>query len=256
MTDSAFVFENLGFGYRPGHWVLRGYRGRVKRGEVFSILGPNGRGKTTLLKLLLGALDPREGTIHREGEAAFVPQLFKCSFSYTVFDMVLMGRANHVRLFSTPGPKDEQAALSALERLGIADLADRPFDELSGGQRQLVIFARALSTQADTLVLDEPTAALDMKNQGAILRWIKELSREDGLSVIFTTHQPHHAHLVADTSMLMLGESDFHCGPTDEVMTEETLSALYGVEMKRLRVEDNDSRIETFLPVYPGVSRA
>jgi len=255
MTDSAFVFENLGFGYRPGQWVLRGYGGRVKRGEVFSILGPNGRGKTTLLKLLLGALDPREGTIRRKGETAFVPQLFKCSFSYTVLDMVLMGRAGRIRWFSTPGLKDEESALAALERIGIAHLAARPFDELSGGQRQLVIFARALATKADTLVLDEPVAALDMKNQGAILRWISQLSREDGLTVIFTTHNPQHAHMVSDTSMLMLGESDFICGPADDVMSEEALHALYGVRMKRFRVECEGLDMETFSPVYSWLGR-
>ncbi|MDD2337667.1 MAG: ABC transporter ATP-binding protein [Geobacteraceae bacterium] len=256
MTDTAFMFDNLGFGYRSGQWVLRGYRGKVKRGEVFAILGPNGRGKTTLLKLLIGALNPQEGTLRKETQLAFVPQLFQCSFPYTVFDMVLMGRANRVRWFSTPGAKDEQSTLNALERLDLLDLAERPFDELSGGQRQLVIFARALASGADTLILDEPTAALDMKNQGVILRWIRQLSREDGLTVIFTTHNPQHAHLVADTSMLMLGEHDFLCGSTDEVMTEEALHALYGVEMKRLRFEYGGMGMETFLPMYPGLCQA
>jgi iron complex transport system ATP-binding protein len=256
MTDTAFTFDNLGFGYRPGQWVLRGYGGNVRRGEVFAILGPNGRGKTTLLKLLIGALRPREGSLRNGGSIAFVPQLFQCRFPYTVFDMVLMGRAGHVRWFSTPGARDEQTVYAALERLRIVELADRPFDELSGGQRQLVIFARALASGADILVLDEPTAALDMKNQGAILHWITQLSAEEGLTVVFTTHHPQHAHLVADTTMLMLGEDDFVCGPTDQVMTEDALHALYGVQMKWFQVECEGRTMRSFYPVYAWIGRA
>jgi iron complex transport system ATP-binding protein len=244
------TFEDLGFAYRPGEWVLQGYSGWLERGKTFAILGPNGCGKTTLLKLLIRALHPQEGTVHHNGRFAFVPQLFQVSFPYTVLDMVLMGRARRVRFFSTPSAEDEQVAMGALQRLDLADLAERPFDELSGGERQLVIFARALATDADILVLDEPTAALDLKNQDVILEWIVRLSREEGLTVAFTTHHPHHAHAVADTTMLMLGEREFLCGPTDEVITEKHLYALYGVDMKHLRFEHKGRTIETFVPVY------
>ena len=130
MTELALSFEKLGFAYRPGQWVLRGYSGAVERGKIFAILGPNGSGKTTLLKLLIGALAPGEGTIHTLGRIAFVPQLFQVSFPYTVLDMVLMGRARRVGFFSTPSTEDEKAALQALKRLELADLAERSFDEL------------------------------------------------------------------------------------------------------------------------------
>jgi iron complex transport system ATP-binding protein len=166
--------------------VLSGYTGAVERGSTFAILGPNGSGKTTFLKLLIGALASGEGAIRATGQIAFVPQLFQVSFPYRVLDMVLMGRARRVGFFSTPSAQDEVAALQALGRLQLADLAERPFDELSGGQRQLVIFARALATEADILVLD-------LKNQGVILEWIERLSRQEGLTVVFTTHHPHHA---------------------------------------------------------------
>jgi iron complex transport system ATP-binding protein len=250
VTEKAITFEDLGFAYNQPQWVLRGYHAYIERGKVFAILGPNGCGKTTLLKLLVGALHPQEGKIYHQDHFAFVPQLFQVSFSYTVLDMVLMGRVGKIKLFSTPSAKDEEAALDALSRLKLDHLEGRPFDELSGGQRQLVIFARALATEANILVLDEPTSSLDLKNQGVILEWIMRLSHEENLTVIFTTHHPHHAYAVADTTMLMLGEHEFLCGPTRDVMTEERLQALYGVDMKRLQFEHKGRVIETFVPVY------
>ena len=250
MTEKALSFDDLGFAYNTGDWVLRSYSGIVTRGETFSILGPNGCGKTTLLRLLIGALHPQEGSVTHDGRFAFVPQLFQVTFSYTVLDMVLMGRARKVGLFSTPSSRDEEAALGALGRLDLADLAERPFDELSGGQRQLVIFARALATEADILILDEPTSSLDLRNQGIILEWIERLSKKEGLTVVFTTHHPHHAYAVSDTTMLMLGENHYLCGPTHEVMTEAHLHDLYGVELKRLAFEHKGRTMETFVPVY------
>ena len=145
----AVSFEDLGYFYRPGQWVLRHCSAAVAPGKILALLGPNGRGKTTLLHILIGALKPREGRLAINGRIAFVPQLFQMSFDYSVLDMVLMGRAKNIGLFSQPGRKDEAAALAALDRFGIADLANRPFHELSGGQRQLVIFARALVAQAE-----------------------------------------------------------------------------------------------------------
>jgi iron complex transport system ATP-binding protein len=250
------IFEDLGFAYNPGQWVIRGYRGEVESGKVFAILGPNGCGKTTLLKLLIGALHPQEGTIRHKDRFAFVPQLFQVSFSYAVLDMVLMGRARKIGLFSAPSSADEEAALNALRRLKLDHLAERPFDELSGGERQLIIFARALATEAEILILDEPSSSLDLKNQGVILEWITRLSREEGLTVVFTTHHPHHALAVADTTLLMLGEREFLCGPTGDVMTEEHLQALYGVDLKHLQFEHKGQIRQTFVPVYGVISPA
>jgi len=253
MNENAIAFEGLGFSYQPGQTVLQGYRGELERGKVLAVLGPNGCGKTTLLKLLIGALTPREGSLRVKGRVAFVPQLFQVSFPYSVLDMVLMGRAHRVGLFSSPSAKDEKAALEALDKLGLAGLAGRPFEELSGGQRQLVIFARALATEAGILVLDEPTSALDLRNQGIMLEWIRRLSRAEGLSVVITTHHPHHAHAVADTTMLMMGSQESLCGPTDEVVTEENLLRLYGVVLKRVQCEVAGTSFDTFVPVYPGL---
>lgn len=250
MSEQVISFENVGFAYSSNQWVLRGYSGGVERGKVLAILGPNGCGKTTLLKLLIGDTPPGEGTIQKRGQIAFVPQLFQVSFPYTVLDMVLMGRASHMGLFSIPSVKDKEVALLALERLKVADLADRPFDELSGGQRQLVIFARAIATEADILILDEPTSALDLKRQECILNWIEQLSQQEGLTVIFTTHYPHHAYAVADSVLLMLDKNDFCYGPTPEVMTERRLYELYGVHLKHLCFEHQGQVVKTFVPVY------
>jgi len=220
------------------------------------LLGPNGSGKTTLLKILLGALKPTTGSINVEGRTAFVPQLFQVTFDYSVLDMVLMGRARQVGLFSQPTAADEEAAMASLERFGIADFAGHPFHELSGGERQLVIFARALVSEAEILILDEPTSALDLRNQIKVLDWITRLSHEDGLTVIFTTHHPHHALAVADRALLMLGGAKFAQGPAHEVLNEDNLHQLYGVDLKLLSFEHKGLSHETLVPVLPYASRA
>ena len=250
MIETAIVFENLGYGYRPNQWVLRRCTGQVRRGSIFALLGPNGRGKTTLLKLMLGLLHPSEGRVAVRGSAAFVPQIFQVSFDYSVLDMVLMGRARQISLFSQPSAKDEAAARASLDRFGIADLAGRGFHELSGGQRQLVIFARALVAEADVLILDEPTSALDLKNQALILGWMTQLARQEKLTVVFTTHHPHHALAVANDALLMLGQTQFIHGSASTVLTEANLQALYGVEMRKLSFQHIGRTIETVVPVF------
>ncbi len=249
-SETVVSFTGLGHSYRPGVFVFKDYSASIAKGSVFALLGPNGRGKTTLLKILLGALKPTQGTVKVEGQFAFVPQLFRVSFDYSSLDMVLMGRAKKVGLFSQPSVQDEDAALAALERFGMADYAHRPFHEMSGGQRQLVIFARALVAEAQVLILDEPTSALDLKNQALVLGWIDALSRRDGLTIVMTTHHPHHALAVADDALLMLGVDDFAVGPAKSVLTEENLGKLYGVPIKRVAFEHEGRTIETLTPVH------
>jgi iron complex transport system ATP-binding protein len=250
LTEIVASFSGLGHSYRPGTWVFRNYSAEVEKGHVFALLGPNGRGKTTLLKLLLSALKPTQGSLRVKGHVAFVPQLFQVSFDYSVLEMVLMGRAKKIGLFSQPNTKDEEAALAAIDRFGMSDYANRPFFELSGGQRQLVIFARALVTEADVLILDEPTSALDLKNQKLVLDWIKTLSRKDGLTIIMTTHHPHHALAVADDALLMMGEAGYLTGPAAELLTEGVLAELYSLPMKRVSVEYDGLLSETIVPIF------
>jgi len=250
MSESIVSVKDLGYSYRPGTWVFRDYSAEIAKGHVFALLGPNGRGKTTFLKILLGALKPTRGSVDVRAPIAFVPQLFQVSFDYTALEMVLMGRAKKIGLFSQPGEKDAAAALAALDRFGMADYAQRPFSELSGGQRQLIIFARALVAEADVLILDEPTSALDLKNQMLVLDWISRLSKRDGLTIIMTTHHPHHALAVADEALLMQGETDYLVGPAKDVLEEKALTSLYGVAMRRVSLEHQGRMVETLTPVF------
>ncbi len=255
MSETVIAISDLGHAYRPGTWVFRNYSASVIKGHVFALLGPNGRGKTTLLKLLLGALKPTEGNLSVKGHFAFVPQLFQVSFDYSCLDMVLMGRAKKIGLFSQPTQEDEEAALEGLDRFGMSDYANPPFHELSGGQRQLVIFARAMVAEADVLILDEPTSALDLRNQALILDWIGKLSCNNGLTIVMTTHHPHHALAVADEALLMMGQAAPILGPPTDILTEENLMALYGVPMKRVAFEHEGRQIETLAHVLQAAER-
>jgi iron complex transport system ATP-binding protein len=250
MNKAALSFTGLGHAYSARRWVFRNYAARLDRGRILALLGPNGRGKTTLLRLLVGAMKPTEGALRVNGRTAFVPQLFHAAFDYSVVEMVLMGRAQHVGLLAQPSRKDEQAAFAALDRFGLADLARRPFHQLSGGQRQLAIIARALVSEADILILDEPASALDLKNQALILDWMRRLARDEKLTLIFTTHHPHHALEAADDALLMMGEEKFAHGSVNEALSEENLAALYGVPMKRLAFQDEGRWRETIVPVW------
>ncbi len=162
--------------------------------------------------------------------------------------MVLMGRARHIGLFAQPGRTDVAAALAALQRVGMARKAYQPFNQLSGGERQMVVIGRALVSEAQVLILDEPSSTLDLRNQFLILSWLRQLSKREGLTVIFTTHHPHHALAIADVALLMLGGDRFELGTAAEVLTESRLSALYGVPLKRLTFVHDGQSFETVVP--------
>ena len=236
----------VSFAYRPGWPVVRSLTLAVRRGRVLALLGPNGTGKTTALRLLTGALRPSTGTVTRPARAGVVPQLTQLVFAYTALDVVLTGRARHVGLFATPSARDEAVAAAALRRVGVGALADRPFDTLSGGERQLVLFARALASEAELLVLDEPTAALDLGHQRLVLRTIRQLVRELGLTAVLTTHQPEHAAAVADDVALLFRDGRVVAGPAQETMTADRLQALFGVAIRR--VPGGPGRPDAFVP--------
>lgn len=248
MTD-AITVDKLGHAYVADTWVFRSLDLRVPRGDVVAVLGRNASGKTTLLKILAGILTPREGSVRVTSTPAFVPQFFTLSFDYQVLDVVLMGRARQVALFAQPTWRDVAAAEAALERCGIADLSNRRVHELSGGQRQLVLFARALASEANVLVLDEPTSALDLGRQAQALEWIARLSRDQQLTVAFSTHHPHHALAVAHHTLLMGPRGTGIAGRTSDLLTEERLQQVYGVEVRRIRLEHHGKQVETLVPM-------
>ena len=250
-----------------GRGLSIGYRDRVvgraldvslAQNEVLALLGPNGSGKTTLLKTLLGILAPLAGEALIDGKPiaaysapararriAYVPQAHVPTFAFTVETVVLMGRTAHGNLFSAPSAADRLVATRALERLGIAALKERPYTMISGGERQLVLLARALAQEPQFIVLDEPTASLDFGNQGKVMREIRALAAA-GHGVLFTTHDPNHALRAADRAFLI---RDGHCvaeGSVRTVLTRAQLENLYGAPVEMLT--DGATGTTAFLP--------
>ncbi|WP_113626573.1 ABC transporter ATP-binding protein [Pectobacterium peruviense] len=229
--------EALVYGYQQGQGFFSPLNLRCREGEITAILGANGRGKTTLLNTLLGNLSPLSGIIQRDGHIGFVPQIFIPPFYYSVLDMVLMGRAARIRLFAMPSAHDIRVAQNALTLLGIASLAECDFSALSGGQRQLVLIARALASECQTLILDEPMAALDVQNQAQVLRLLQHLAKTQRLSILLTTHDPAHAVIVAEQALLLMDNQHYLYGCCNEVLTEDNLSRLYGIPVRQVCVE-------------------
>ncbi len=221
----------LGFAYPHRDWVFRGVDLQVHPGTATAVLGPNGKGKTTLVRCAAGLLNPSEGTVRRDGEVGFVPQARTGAFAYRVIDMVVMGRVRRVSLFGTPGRDDLQAGQRALERVGIDALQHRQFPTLSGGEQQLVLIARAVAAECPHLVLDEPSTGLDLHNQSRVLNLVRELA-DQGLAVLLTTHHPDHALHVADSVVLMVGPTEVRSGRAEDLLTDQALSALYGIPVR------------------------
>jgi iron complex transport system ATP-binding protein len=249
--------HDLTIGYTD-HTVGRGLDVSFRTGEVLALLGPNGGGKTTLLKTLLGLLKPKAGEV-RLGErslrdysirerariVAYVPQVHIGTFAFTVETVVLMGRTAHGNLVSRPSAHDREVAATTLERFGIARLSQRPYTMISGGERQLVLLARALAQEPQFIVLDEPTASLDFGNQGKVMREIRALA-ESGHGVLFTTHDPNHALRAADRAYLLREGTRIAEGPVATVLERTQLEALYGAPVERL--VDPKSGAVAFLP--------
>ncbi|AGF72308.1 ABC transporter ATP-binding protein [Corynebacterium halotolerans] len=235
--------DGLSFRYGRGRWIFRDLNLSLVPGEILAVLGPNARGKTTLLKTLSGLQEPVEGTV-TSTEVGYVPQSHAPAFGLSVLDMVVMGRARHIRAHRMPGKQDRATARSALERIGIADLADHNYHALSGGQRQMVLIARALASECSVLVLDEPASALDLRNQARVLTCLRALA-DEGMGIVMTTHHPDHALQIAERSLLFVGPEELAVGTTTGLLREETLSELYGlgIALSDLRVGENHRRV-------------
>lgn len=234
MADIVLQCHGIGHGYGE-RTVLRDVRLQLPRGALCALMGANGAGKSTLLKILAGQLTPGAGHVTRVGRTGFVPQEVHPALPISALEMVLLGRAGGISLLRAPGRADYAAARDALARVEAAHLADRAFLSLSGGERQLVVLARALAGKADVLLLDEPSAAMDWHNQALTLRLLAELA-SDGITVVFSTHAPQHALEFASHAALLFGDGEPLFGPPDTVMNEAALSRLYRVPVRRVRL--------------------
>jgi len=240
--------RGLSIGY-DSRTVAAGIDLAVARGEVLCLLGPNGAGKTTLFKTLLGLIPPLAGDVmigerllgsltraELAKSMAYVPQAQVMEFAYTVLDLVLMGRTAHLGPFSAPGRRDHERARAALADLGIADLADAEANRISGGQRQLCLVARALAQDAPLLVMDEPTASLDLGNRLLVLERVRALKAQN-YGVVFSTHDPDQARELATTVAVIAGGSLAAYGAPEDTVTGPILSAIYGVDVVVERTE-------------------
>ncbi len=231
--------------YRHPHalaGVLNSVSFDAEAGMLTAVLGPNGSGKTTLFKCISGLWAPQRGDVMYQGRSirgapcsaiarivAVVPQEHEPPFAYSVFEAVTMGRAPHLGMFSTPSQTDYCKAEQAIEQVGIERLKDRPYTRISGGERQLVLIARALAQESPVMLLDEPTSHLDFKNQVLVLTKVKEIVQQRSVTALMTIHDPNLAMLFSDRVVMINHGHVVSQGPPHEVITEENLSRVYEI---------------------------
>ncbi len=243
-TTPAIAAQDVSFAWGSTP-LFRGVTLRLAAGEMAAMIGPNGSGKTTLLRILSGALRPRSGRVMLEGRPvgaygarerarrlAVVPQESAMTFDFTVMETVLMGRTPHLGLFGVEGPEDLRAACDALDRTGMRAFAGRPLSHLSGGERQLVLIARALAQRPRVLLLDEPTTWLDIRHRQEIHALLTRLNREDGLTILTTSHDLNLAARWCRRIVLIDRGAVRADGPPSEVFDAEVLSRVYGTPLR------------------------
>ena len=251
--------ENLSFTYNRRDDVFNRVDFTLRKGDILTILGHNGSGKSTLLNCITNNLRPSKGHIFISGKninslskreisqkIGFVPQLHNVTFPYLVRDFVIMGRAPYINMFQNPSRHDYAIAEEAMLKLNILELSSRPYTELSGGERQQVLIARALTQEPEILIFDEPTNHLDYGNQLRILKLIKNLAIQD-YTIIMTTHLPDHAILLDGQVGILDSESNFIIGTTEKTISEELLSKIYNADIKVRYIEDLGRKV-----CFPG----
>lgn len=256
-----FSVENGQFGYGQKK-ILQNVSFSLQESEVMTVLGPNGVGKTTLLKCMMGLLHWEQGRTLIDGKPlnemktsdiwsriAYVPQSKGSALSYTAREMVLMGRSARLGLFSQPTKEDYLAAEEAMEQVGIIRLADKQCSCMSGGELQMVLIARALSSKPQMLVLDEPESNLDFKNQLIVLETIQRLSKEQGIAAIVNTHYPAHALKIADKALLLNYNGTCQFGAVADIVNEKNMQKAFHVEVKILDFKYNDQNHKGVIPL-------
>jgi iron complex transport system ATP-binding protein len=244
----------LSFGYTESEPIFSGIDIYLDPGQVFCLLGPNGSGKSTLLKCIMQVLTPKAGRVAVDGQnlgglsatqiaskLGFVPQSLVSAFPFTVAEIVVMGRASQIRMTASPSKKDRDLTMAALERMGIAHLALRPCNQLSGGEWQQVLIARALTHSPHVLLLDEPTSHLDIGNQVKILEIVNRLAK-DGITIIMASHFPNHAFLTAHQVGILKHGRLQALGNPDETLCESVLYDTYGIHIRVITVKEGINR--------------
>ena len=253
--------EQGSFHYKKDQKIFENISFSVSSGEIMAILGPNGAGKTTMLRCITGMLKWQQGESRLDGEnirtmperklwqrMAYVPQAKSASSAYTAFETVLLGRSGHLNAFSIPKQEDVNKAREAMETLGIAHLAEKKCSAISGGELQMVLIARALASEPEILILDEPESNLDFKNQLIVLDTITKLAQR-GMACIFNTHYPEHALQRSHKALLLSKGGDYLFGDTVDVVTEANIQKAFGVQTVIGEVETPEKVLRSVTPL-------
>ena len=259
--------SHLCYSYTPEKTVLHDVSIKLDKGEKLFVLGPNGSGKTTLLSCLAGILQPDHGEIilHNRGLSTYsttekaqnlglIPQGHSPAFPYTVKEMVMMGRAPYLRWLEVPSRDDETIVNSVLDQLGLIDLKDQPYTDISGGERQLTLIARGLVQNCKILIMDEPTAHLDLSNQHKIMEIIDQLSHL-GISFVISSHQPNEALYYADYVLVMNKGWVIENGYPKEVLTEAILSNVFEISTEVIYSNEEQQMPRAVVPRRPSLVR-
>lgn len=249
------TIKDLSFHYHNGRPIFKDVNFSLDRGEVFSILGVNGAGKSTLLNCVANLYTPQMGEILVNGESVrkmklteiakkigYVPQSHNAVYAFSVLEFVVMGRTPNIGILSSPQKKDYQLARKAMEQMHISHLADTPYTEISGGERQQAMIARVLTQEPQYILLDEPTAHLDYGNQFRTVSLVHALAQK-GFGVIMTTHMPDFAIILDDKVGILDRTGHLIVGTAKEIMTEDRLSDLYQIEIKTQYIDFADRNI-------------
>lgn len=254
--------EHGTFYYKKNVPIFEDINFEARGGEILAILGPNGAGKTTMLRCITGMLKWKDGKSLLDGEnissmpprqlwsrMAYVPQAKSVSSAYTALEMVLLGRSSHLNVFEAPKEADVEKALKVLGILEIAHLADKKCSEVSGGELQMILIAKALAADPQVLILDEPESNLDFKNQLVVLDAMSSLAAQ-GMTCIFNTHYPAHALQRAQKSLILSKGGSYVFGDTISVVTEENIRKAFGVDAVIGEIETPGNVVKTVVPIH------
>ena len=259
--------QNVSFAYRGGDELFRDLSFEAESGEILTILGPNGVGKTTLLKCLMGFLKIKKGRMLKEQDGrttenraeilkdvGYVPQKNTNHLSYTAEETILMGRNPKLNAFSVPSQKDVEIVRDILEEMKILHLRDKDVSKLSGGELQLVYIARALVADPKVIMLDEPESNLDLKNQLVVLKMIENLVKTKNICCIINTHFPQHALMYSDKTIMLRGGGEYFYGRSKEVINAANIRRVFGVDSQIIDIEHNEKSFKTLVPLDIAVS--